>query len=39
MSGGKLRSDQFICPEKPKMVKKIPNNLHGCVFSKIIKFV
>ena len=21
MSGGKLRSDQFICPEKPKMVK------------------
>ena len=29
MSGGKLKSDQFLCPEKPKMAKTLPNNLHG----------
>ena len=29
MSGGKLKSDQFLCPEKPKMSKTLPNNLHG----------
>ena len=38
MSGGKLRSDQFLYPEKPKMAKKLPNNLHGWVFYKIVKF-
>ena len=29
MPGGKLSSDQFLCPEKPKMAKKLPYNLHG----------
>ena len=27
--GGKLRSDQVLHPEMPKMAKKLPNNLHG----------
>ena len=27
--GGKLRSDQFLYHEKPKIAKKLPNNLHG----------
>ena len=36
---GKLRSDQFLYPEMPKMSKKLPNNLHGWAFYKIPKFV
>ena len=39
MSGGKLSSDLFLYPEMPKMAKKLPNNLHGWTFYKIIKFV
>ena len=37
--GGKLRSDQALHPEMPKMAKKLPNNLHGWAFYKISKFV
>ena len=34
---GKLRSDQFLYHEMPKMAKKLP--LHGWAFYKIAKFV
>ena len=35
----RLRSDQFLCPEKSKMAKMFPKNLHGRAFYKIVKFV
>ena len=37
--GGKLRLDQFLCHEMPKMAKTLPNNLHGSAFYKTAKFV
>ena len=36
--GGKLRSDQFLYHEMPKMAKKLPYILHGWAFYKIAKF-
>ena len=36
---GELRSDQFLCPEKPKMAEKLPSNLHGWAFYNIVTFV
>ena len=39
MSGVKLRSDQFLYPEMPKMAKMLPNNLYGWALYKIVKFV
>ena len=38
VSRGELRSDQFLCPEKSKMAKKLPNNLHGRAFPRIVTF-
>ena len=35
---GKLKSDQFLFPEKAKIAKKLPNNLNGWAFYKIVKF-
>ena len=32
-------SDRSLYPEKPKIAKKLPNNLHGWAFYKIMKFV
>ena len=31
-------SDQFVYPEKPKIAKKLSNNLQGWAFYKILKF-
>ena len=30
--------DQFLCPEKSKMAKKLHNNLYGWAFYKIVTF-
>ena len=38
MFEGKLRSGQLLCHEKPKMVQKLPNNLHGWEIYKIVTF-
>ena len=35
---GGLRSYLFLCPEKPKMPRNLPNNLHGWAFYKIMTF-
>ena len=32
-------SDQFLCPEKPTMTKKLFNNLHGWAFSKTVSLL
>ena len=36
---GGPRSDQCLYHERPKMAKKLPNNLHGWAFYKIANFV
>ena len=34
----KLRSDQFLQYEMPKIAEKLPNNLYGWPFYKVAKF-